>query len=565
MSETLLTILVVDDDADARAIMAAALRKAGYAPRLADSGASALREFRSSPTDMVMLDVEMPDMDGYAVCTALRREAGTLLPIVMVTGMDDLQSIERAYQSGATDFIAKPVHWGLVGHRVRYLFRGYQAALALRNAEARHAGVLSAIPDLLFEVDQNGRCLDCRIPSSHELATYARSFMDRSINEILEPDAARICQEAVNEALREGHAEGAQFSYQMDGKTMWFELSISRKPANRGDQASVIMLARDITERRRINDRVKRLAFFDELTGLPNRQSFIERIEAEIRQSGPSTKRFAILFMDLDGFKNVNDSLGHTYGDQLLRWTAERLTDCLRPGDLVARHGREVDGTAPVASSEIQIARLGGDEFTALVVDIHSAEDVLAVARRVGHALRRPFALEGREITLTSSIGIAVYPDDGHDAATLLKHADTAMYHAKRSGRDNAKLYNTALTEEITARLELESSLRQALQNNEFHLVYQPQINLATGLATSIEALIRWQHPSRGLIPPLVFIPVAEECGLIDQIGEWVMRTATTAAKGWTDAGADITITVNLSPLQFARSGLAQRVLSILS
>jgi CheY-like chemotaxis protein len=221
MTEHQLSILVVDDDEDACTIMCAALGKAGFATRVAHSGSEALTEFRRLAPDMIMLDVDMPDMDGHAVCSTLRLEADPLLPIVMVTGMDDLKSIELAYQNGATDFIAKPVNWGLVGHRVRYLFRGYQAALTLRNAEARHAGVLNAIPDLLFEVDHDGRCIDCRIPSSHVLSSYARSFTDKTFNDILGAEAAAVCNLALQDALRDGHSEGAQFSIELENRTTY--------------------------------------------------------------------------------------------------------------------------------------------------------------------------------------------------------------------------------------------------------------------------------------------------------------------------------------------------------
>lgn len=565
MIEHQLTVLVVDDDEDACAIMTAALGKAGFATRVAHSGSAALTEFRRLAPDMIMLDVDMPDMDGHAVCSILRLEADPLMPIVMVTGMDDLQSIELAYQNGATDFIAKPVNWGLVGHRVRYLFRGFQAALTLRNAEARHAGVLDAIPDLLFEVDQTGRCIDCRIPSSHVLSSYARSFTDKSFNDILDPEAAAVCNLALSDALRDGHSEGAQFSIKLDNRITWFELSISRKPDTRADQNSVIMLARDITERRAIHERVTRLAFYDELTGLPNRQSFLQRVDKEIRRASLSNRQLAVLFMDLDGFKNVNDTLGHASGDVLLKWTAERLKECLRPGDLVSRASNLPSNQFLALVDDIEIARLGGDEFTVLILEVLEAQDAMGVARRIVDTMRRPFVLEGRQITLTTSIGIAVYPADGVDGATLLKHADTAMYHAKRTGRDNAKLYSSALTREITQRIELETSLRTALEKDEFHLVYQPQIELTSGRTSSVEALIRWEHPTRGLIPPLDFIPMAEETGLIERIGEWVLRTAIRDTRQWVSAGSDIIVAVNLSPVQFANPDLAQLILSMLA
>jgi diguanylate cyclase (GGDEF)-like protein len=434
-----LTILVADDDAAARTIMRAALRKAGYQVRLACGGADALQQFRAHPTDMVMLDIDMPDMGGHEVCATLRREAGALLPIVMVTGMDDVASVETAYQHGATDFIAKPVNWALIGHRIRYLFRGHQALVALRDAESR----------------------------------------------------------------------------------------------------------------------VARLAYYDSLTGLPNRHSFLERVDREITRAARNGLRLGVLFMDLDGFKNINDTLGHATGDLILQWAAERLREGMRAGDLLTHSGDD--------SSNDELARLGGDEFTAVILDIEHPRDALMVANRVTQSMRRPFVLEERQLTLTTSIGIAMYPEDGADAATLLKHADTAMYHAKTSGRDNAQLYNVSLTKDIERRMEMDTALRLAVEREQFALVYQPQVDSATGRVVGVEALIRWTHPVRGALSPMEFIPLSEEIGLIEQIGEWVLRTACKAAAGWRAAGQPLRVAVNLSPVQLRCPQFADRVVAILA
>ncbi len=433
------SILVADDDAAARTIMRAALRKAGYQVRLACGGADALQQFRANPTDMVMLDIDMPDMGGHEVCATLRREAGALLPIVMVTGMDDIASVETAYQHGATDFIAKPVNWALIGHRIRYLFRGHQALVALRDAEAR----------------------------------------------------------------------------------------------------------------------VARLAYYDSLTGLPNRHAFLERVDREITRAGRKGLRLGVLFMDLDGFKNINDTLGHAAGDLILQWAAERLREGMRAGDLLTHAADD--------SSNDELARLGGDEFTAVILDIENPRDALMVANRVAQSMRRPFVLEDRQLTLTTSIGIAMYPEDGTDAATLLKHADTAMYHAKSSGRDNAQLYNVSLTQDIEHRMAMDTALRAAVEREEFALVYQPQIDSMTGRVVAVEALIRWTHPERGALSPMDFIPLSEEIGLIEQIGEWVLRTACKAAAGWRAAGHGLRLAVNLSPVQLRSPQFADRVLAILA
>jgi len=565
MTERRHTILVVDDDADARLIMGAALRKAGFDVRLADGGEDALCKFRSEPCDLVMLDVDMPGMDGHEVCATLRAEAGPMLPIVMVTGMDDVASVEMAYQHGATDFIAKPVHWALIGHRVRYLFRGHQAMLDLRAAEARNAAVLNAIPDLLFEIDIDGRYIDYRSPLADLLAVPAETLIGRTVAEMMPPAEAEVCMAALRTALERGHCNGAQIELQVDAGRAWFELSVSRKVVGAGEKPRFIVLSRDITERKVAEARAVRLAYYDSLTGLPNRQSFLDRVDREILRAGQRSEKLAVLFMDLDGFKTVNDTLGHATGDLILQWAAERLRDGLRPADLLSRPTGvgDLDGAGP--ELELELARLGGDEFTALLLNIEHPEDAVAVAQRIGKLMRKPFVVDGRDITLSTSIGIALYPEDGADGGTLLKHADTAMYHAKNSGRDNAQVYSASLTRDILARLELDASLRAALDRNEFHLVYQPQVDVVSGRINAVEALIRWSHPTRGLVSPLDFIPLAEENGLIERIGAWVLDTACVQAARWRESGHSVGIAVNLSPLQFGTSDLPRIVMRALA
>jgi diguanylate cyclase (GGDEF)-like protein/PAS domain S-box-containing protein len=536
-------ILVIDDDASALLLMRAALAKAGYEVVAVADGAQGLAAFRAQRCDMVMLDVEMPGLSGFEVCAQLRGEAGDEVPIVMVTGMDDIASIERAYESGATDFIAKPINWALIGHRVRYLLRGRQVLFDLRSANARSEAILRAIPDLLFEMDREGRYLDYHTPRTELLAAPPAQFIGRTVGEVLPPAAAQVCIEALQEADQHGFSTGRQFELQLPHGRFWFELSISRKSGVDGAPPRFIVLSRDITERKDAEHRIARLAYFDALTGLPNRQSFIDRIDREVERAAGANRRLGVLFMDLDGFKGINDTMGHSAGDLVLQSAAERLRQGLRASDLVSRGSN--------APADVELARLGGDEFTALIVDIARPEDALAIAQRVLELMRQPFHVGERQVLLTASIGIAVYPEDGADGATLLKHADTAMYHAKDLGRDNCQYYSAALTELALQRMELGASLRQALERAELSLAYQPQIDAITGSIVAFEALIRWQHPVRGTVAPMEFIPLAEANGLIVPIGQWVLRTACGEAARWQADGRELRVAVNLSPLQF--------------
>jgi diguanylate cyclase (GGDEF)-like protein/PAS domain S-box-containing protein len=557
MTSPLARILVVDDEPTARLLMRSTLRKAGYEVSLAISGEDALKQFEHKPFDLVMLDVEMPGMNGYEVCARLRKTVGDLLPIVMVTGMDDLESVESAYESGATDFLAKPIHWPLVGHRVKYLLRSHQAQVELGAVLARNAAILEAIPDLLFELDLEGRYLDYHSPRSQLLAAPSAQLIGRTVTDVLPPEAARCCLNALRTAQMQGYSSGEQYSLALAQGVRWFELSVSLKQGGHPEKPHFIVLSRDITDRKVAEERITRLAYFDTLTGLPNRQSFLERVDREISCAGEGRRKLAVMFMDLDGFKHVNDTMGHSAGDLILKWAAERLSQGLRASDVLSH--------ATGAPAGVELSRLGGDEFTALILDIDRPEDAIVVAHRVGGLMRRPFVVDGRELALTTSIGIAIYPEDGLDAETLLKHADTAMYHAKNTGRDNARLYTAALTEQAMQRMELDTSLRLAMERNEFHLVYQPQIDIATGCASSVEALIRWTHPVRGLVPPFEFIPLAEQNGLIERIGQWVLRTACSDAATWNREGRAVSVAVNLSPVQFRDPGLLQMVINTLA
>ncbi|MBD2018745.1 EAL domain-containing protein, partial [Leptolyngbya sp. FACHB-36] len=287
-------------------------------------------------------------------------------------------------------------------------------------------------------------------------------------------------------------------------------------------------------------------ACHDLLTNLPNRMLFNDRLPLALANAHRAGTMLAVLFLDLDRFKTINDTLGHVIGDQLLQAVAQRLSDCLREGDT--------------------ISRWGGDEFTLLLPQISHAEDAARVAQRMIEALKPAFLLEGHELYISCSIGIALYPRDGDDAQTLLKNADAALYRVKEHGRNSFQLYAPAINSTASERLALESSLHGAVERNEFVLHYQPQVDIYTWKVTRMEALLRWQHPEFGLIAPRVFIPLAEENGLIMTIGEWVLRTACAQNKAWQDTGLPaLRIAVNLSARQFQQPQLVQMIAAILA
>ncbi len=302
---------------------------------------------------------------------------------------------------------------------------------------------------------------------------------------------------------------------------------------------------------------IQKLAYYDSLTGLPNRELFIVRMEQAVELAKRHEESLAVLFLDLDNFKRINDTLGHSIGDQLLRTVAQRIADTLRAGDTVS-HSLDEGG-------DHQFARLGGDEFTVLLPSLQQPEYAAIVANRIRTALHEPIALAEQTIVVTPSIGIGVYPSDGKDVETLLKHADIAMYYAKRSGRDSVRFFDASMNESAILRLNLENELRHAIERGELSLHYQPQLDLASGEILGLEALLRWDNDALGRVPPLRFIPIAEDCGLIIPIGEWVLRTACRQIKDWRDGGMGIgRIAVNVSVLQFSQESFPDSVARIL-
>jgi diguanylate cyclase (GGDEF)-like protein/PAS domain S-box-containing protein len=368
-----------------------------------------------------------------------------------------------------------------------------------------------------------------------------QSMIGLHLNALYEPATyERFSSTILPIVHQRGRWRGEAPGLRHDGLTFPQEISISAI-----EGGGLVCVVRDITERTYAEEQIKHLAYHDALTGLPNRLLFKDRLTVAISHAQRERTRLAVLFLDLDRFKVINDSLGHNIGDQLLQAVSGRVQSCVRESDTVAR--------------------LGGDEFTVLALHLPHGEDAALVAQKIIDAVRYPFQIEGREFFMTTSIGISLYPEDGVDAETLIKNSDTAMYQAKEQGRDNYQLFNAFINAKALQRIAIEHGLRKALANQELEVFYQPIFDFRTGKISGMEALLRWNHPTLGMIPPAVFIPLAEAIGVMIPIGTWATRVACAQAKAWHDAGhRTLSLAVNLSVCQLQQPDLLLRVREIL-
>ena len=528
-------VLIADDDAILREIAAVMLKEAGFSVQTVPSGDAAVAACALRMPDIALLDVEMAQGDGYQACTNIRLlPGGADLPIVMVTGCDDTQSIDRAYEAGATDFVVKPINWALLVHRIRYVMRGARTIEALRFSEQKNAALLKAIPDGIFLADSLGSIAHCFSPIAG-LTPPAAPAPDQPQSLFNLMPAAKRDQalDHLRSALR---GEPALFEFSLEEKARSARHFECRYLPNSGGH--VLAIIRDITVRKETDARIHRLAYFDALTGLPNREwarDYLSQVLAQVRRT---QRRVALLYVDLDQFKRVNDTLGHATGDGLLRQVMQRLQGV---ADEFGKQGVNA-----------QIARVGGDEFLVVLTDLADAAQAEQAAQRILAAHESPYLQGSYELVVTASVGIAQFPEHGDDVQSLLKNAEGAMYEAKSSGRNQLRAYDSAVNARALKRLSLEMELRRAVEESSLEVYYQPKYEARTLRLMGGEALLRWFHPERGQIPTGDFIAVAEETGLIGDIGKWALQRVCRDIGQWHSEGAALPrIAVNVSGRDF--------------
>jgi len=546
-------LLIVDDNEMNRDMLARRLSRKGYVIGLAESAKELLPRVKEDGIDLVLLDIEMPEVSGLDALQEVRKCYSPIeLPIIMVTAKNQSDDIVRALDLGANDYLTKPIDFPVALARISTQLSHKMAQEALRESEERYALAARGANDGLWDWNllTNAVYFSPRWKAmlgfqEHEIEDRLEEWLGR----IHDADRDRVREEiAAHQRGLTPHFESEHRLLHKDGGFRWM---LSRGLAVYDVSGKALRMAgsqTDITERK----------VSDPLTGLPNRLLFTDRLGRLVKHSKRRKDHlFAVLFLDLDGFKMINDSLGHLAGDQLLVGVANRLEKCLRSSDTVARLGET-----------FTVARLGGDEFTILLDDLKEPGDAKRAAERLMDALATPFILNGKEVFTSVSIGIALGNAAYEKPEDILRDADTAMYRAKSLGKARYEVFDADMRASVMARLQLETDLRHAVEREEFRNFYQPIVSLDSGRIVGFEALLRWQHPKRGLLGPEEFIFVAEETGMIRELGWWSLRQACRQMRQWrerSEAAADLSVSVNLSVKQLLQPNLVVDIKKLLA
>ncbi|HTD11807.1 MAG TPA: EAL domain-containing protein [Steroidobacteraceae bacterium] len=501
--------------------------------------------------EAILVDPYLPDSRGIATFDSLIRAAPNI-PILLLVDPQHEETARLAVQCGAQDYLLKDrVDAYLLPKIIGSMIERAAYAEALFEEKERAQVTLNSIGDAVVSTDVCGRVTYLNVVAE-DLTGWSRDEAAghplEDVFHIIDAKTREPMQNSMMLAIRDDKALALPPNcvlIRRDGVEAAIEDSTAPIHDRRGAVTGAVMVFHDVSMARAMTSKMTHLAQHDGLTDLPNRVLLNDRLREAIILSSRHQRKLSVLFLDLDRFKHINDSLGHVVGDRLLQSVARRLFACVRSSDTVGRQG--------------------GDEFVVLLWEVRRAEDAAVTAAKILETVRKPHLIDEHELHITGSIGIVTYPDDGTDVETLMKKADLAMYHAKETGRDSYQFFKPAMNARAIERQSLEDSLRYALERQELVLHYQPKINLATGGIIGAEALIRWRHPQRGLVPPGQFVTIAEDCGLIVPIGRWVLREACRQARAWQTAGLPrLCVAINVSAMELRAPGFVAGVRAVL-
>ncbi|AJO81154.1 bifunctional diguanylate cyclase/phosphodiesterase [Pseudomonas sp. MRSN 12121] len=546
-------LLIVDDYPENLISMRALLQRHDWQVMTAASGVEALGLLLEHDIDLVLLDVQMPEMDGFEVARLMRGSQRTrLTPIIFLTANEQSKdAVIKGYASGAVDYLFKPFDPQILKPKVQALLEQQRNRRALQrlshdleNARAFNASVLDNAAEGILVVDERGGIRFANPAISHLLDTPVNQLEGSGLLDYLQkPHVPDWAESELYASYRRGETYRLHDAALRTATGQQVSVALSCAPLPSEQKAMVVTLL-DMSEVRHLHQQLEYQAVTDPLTGLLNRRGFYQTVESVLLRSERSDKSLVLLYLDLDGFKRVNDSLGHDAGDRVLRWVSEQLKACLRSFDI--------------------LARMGGDEFTALL-ELEFPEQAAKISEKLIERISICQQFDGLEVALGASIGIAIYPDCGSNLDGLMRAADIAMYEAKRAGRQQYRYYDHEMNGRARSRLMLEESVRSAVERKEFNLVYQPQVAIADGRLRGFEALLRWRHPSVGDVPPGLFLPLLEEARLISRLGSWIYQQGASQRAAWKTLFAERTVLgVSLSGTQFAMPNLATELRQVL-
>ncbi len=561
-------LLLVDDKPELLTSLHHLVTLYGYDAEQALGGEAALRALENNDYDVVLLDLIMPGVSGHDILDHIAREKLSC-KVIVVSGDSSFSGVKHALHCGAFDFVKKPYEAAELIATMETALRQVKLEKQndfmegqLKESEELHRFIVNASPDVVYMLDRNG-CFSFLNDRIGPLLGFQKAeLLGCHFSELVD----EVDVEAVNHLFNErrtGTRAVSNVEVRLKSKhkdrranpartqSVWFELTAmgiysDNNERTRENFVGTYGTARDISERKEAEEVINFQAYHDLLTHLPNRALLKDRLDLAIAHAQRNKRKLATMFLDLDRFKLVNDTLGHSMGDRLLKAVAKRLQSCLRQGDTLSRHG--------------------GDEFTLLLPEIRTRDDVVVISEKILDRLNEPFVIDSHELFVGASIGIAMYPEAGTTGEVLIQNADIAMYHVKGRGKNGYQFFSEEMNHQFFSRLSLEREIRNGITQNEFEVHYQPQVSLQSGDITGVEALVRWRHPSRGLVEPREFLPLAEETGLIRQIDELVQKQAFQDVASWHQAGlGKIQLSVNLTATQIEQDGFVECFVQSLS
>ncbi|MEX2489258.1 MAG: EAL domain-containing protein [Pseudomonadales bacterium] len=552
-------VLIVDDEPIQLQSLQEMITLYGYNVDTASSGDEAITLLKNRIFDIVLLDLNMPGVSGLDVIDYITANQ-VPCKVVVVSGEASFETARQALHRGAYDFLKKPYLPDELLNTMKNAAGKKELELAnrtykrrLEESEHLHRFIVEHSPDIVFMLDTEGRFTflndtvyqtlgynkDELVGQHYSVLVSAESkdqakyvFMERRADE----------RKSRHVELKLKHQEQAEYRY-FDTSSM--SVRLNRGPQGQDEFKGTYGVARDVTEKKEAQELINYQAYHDLLTGIPNRSLMEDRLSIAINQAKRNKQHIAVMFLDLDRFKWVNDTMGHPTGDRLLQAVSHRLENALRKGDT--------------------LARFGGDEFALVLPQVNRRADAATIANKIIHELETPFVIDDHELHVSCSIGIAIYPEAGNTMEALIRSADLAMYAVKDKGKNNFEFFHESMNENSNTRLIIERDLRRALSDDHLMVCYQPQVNATTEMVVGFEALIRWQHPENGVMYPGEFIPVAEETGLINAVGDFVLETACRDLKSWRDSGADnMRVSINFSATQVEQDDFIDRIVDAL-